>query len=149
MSSPKTTFDARPGVVPVRPMIAMQELRFRYFWLWGGIALVGIVLYLMLTPGTGGPTQVNDKMAHFLVFAILMGWFCGVFPLRALPWVALVLAAFGMLIEMAQGQLSYRSAEFADAFADFGGIAFAWCLAPLGLGRWAQLVESLITRVGS
>lgn len=120
----------------------MRPLRFGYWWLAGGLALLAYVLYATLAPPANVAPLVNDKLAHFLAFAALMGWFCGVFRPVWFPLVALLLAAIGVGIELLQAQLTYRSAEVADALFDLGGIVLAWLLAIAGLGRWAELLEA-------
>lgn len=124
----------------------MRPLRLGYWWLGGGILLVAYVLYITLAPSVRAPAVIDDKLAHFLAFAILMTWFSGVFRPGRLPVVALLLAGLGVGIELLQAQLTYRTAEMADALFDFGGIAAAWILAVAGLGRWAELVESRVLR---
>ena len=97
----------------------MKSLRYRYFWLAGGIALLAIVLNLSLMPGHGRNLGLmGDKVAHFGAFFVLMIWFCGVFRTRMTPWVALGLMAFGVRIELLQMRVPNRSAELFDAFAD-------------------------------
>lgn len=120
----------------------LKPLRFPYFWLAGGLVLVILVLNFSLMPGFGRDIGMTDKVAHFLVFLVLMVWFCGVFRGRVTPWVALGLLAFGILIEILQSRLPYRSAELYDAFADVGGILLGWGVAAVGLGQWTALVES-------
>ena len=121
----------------------MQPLRFRYWWLSGGILLVAMVLYVMVIPVGGGlVTRFGDKFGHFIAFFALMSWFCGVFLRGKWLWVAVALAALGIAIELIQGQLSYRSAELADGVYDCIGIGVAWIGAWLGLGQWALLIES-------
>jgi VanZ family protein len=120
----------------------MRDLRFGYWWLGGGIALLAYVLYATLAPPVRVSGFLNDKLAHFLAFAALMGWFSGVFRNVWFPLVAILLAAFGVGIELLQAQLTYRSAEVADALFDFAGIAVAWLIALTGLGRWAEFIEA-------
>jgi len=127
----------------------MRPLRYGFWWFAGGVVLVAFVLYSTLAPGVNSPSFIDDKMAHFVSFAALMAWFSGVFRRRMLPLVALLLAGLGIGIELLQAQLTYRTAEFADAFSDFGGIAIAWAVAFVGLGRWAELVESRVLRQSS
>lgn len=122
----------------------MRPLRFGYWWLGGGLGLLAYVLYATLAPPVNIPPIINDKAAHFLAFAALMAWFCGVFRPGWFPVVALLLAALGVGIELLQAQLTYRSAEVEDALFDFGGIVLAWLLAIAGLGRWVELVEARI-----
>ena len=120
----------------------MKPLRFRYFWLAGGILMLLLVLNFSLVPMGGRNIGVTDKVAHFLVFLVLMVWFCGVFRGRVTPWVALGLLAFGILIEVLQSRLPHRSAELLDTLANTGGILLGWGLAVAGLGRWTALLES-------
>jgi VanZ family protein len=120
----------------------MRALRYANFWLAGGIFLMAAVLYLTLTPGSGSSIAHADKAGHFIVFVALMFWFGGIFRLRSAPWAALALLAFGILIELLQSRLSYRSAEIADALSDCVGILVGWALAATGLGRWASVIES-------
>ncbi len=88
---------------------------------------------------------MNDKMAHGVAFVVLMTWFCGVFEMRLAPLVAIALLCLGILIELLQQQLTYRSAELADGLADMAGIGVGWALALAGLQRWATLLESWLT----
>ncbi|MFQ5634869.1 MAG: VanZ family protein [Gammaproteobacteria bacterium] len=127
----------------------MRALRFGYWWLGGGLVLLAYVLYATLAPRVPGGSIVDDKLAHFLAFAALMAWFSGVFRPGTLPLVALCLAVLGVGIELAQGQLTYRSAEVADALYDFAGILIAWALASAGLGQWAEQLESRMLRQDS
>lgn len=120
----------------------MKSLHYRYLWLLGGVSLVGMVLYLTLMPAVAGPALVNDKMAHGIAFMVLMTWFCGIFEMRFSPFVAIALLCLGILIELVQQQLTYRSAEFADGLADLAGIGVGWTLAAVGLQHWAARIES-------
>lgn len=122
----------------------MRKLRFGYWWLGGGLALLGYVLYGTLAPPVAVPSFINDKLAHFFAFAGLMAWFSGVYRPALFPVVAAFLLALGIGIEALQAQLTYRSAEAADVLYDAGGIALAWALALAGLGRWAEEIESRI-----
>ena len=121
----------------------MKPLRFVYAWLAGGIILMILVLSSTVLP-LGGKSMMGfgDKVAHFLAFFILMFWFSGVFRLRLTPWVALGLLGFGILIEVIQSRLPYRTAELADVMFNGGGILLAWGLATAGIGRWMIFLES-------
>ncbi|RMF95145.1 MAG: VanZ family protein [Gammaproteobacteria bacterium] len=121
-----------------------QALRFARLWLLGGLLLMLLVLLLMLLPLGELPVDelLDDKDAHLLVFGLLMLWFGGVFRPRTLPAVAAGLLAFGALIEVLQGLLPYRSAEFADLLFDAGGIVLGWALAVAGLRHWTRWIEA-------
>lgn len=123
--------------------IPLKSLRYPYFWLAGGIAMLIAVLVLSMMPGAGRNLGLmGDKIAHFVAFLVLMVWFCGVFRNRVTPWVAIWLLAFGILIEVLQARVPSRSAEFYDVVADMAGILLGWGLAVLGLGHWTGLLES-------
>lgn len=123
----------------------VRPLRFRYLWLFGGLCLIALVLNLTLTPPGPAAGLLNDKIAHAIAFMVLMSWFCGVFEMRFAPLIGVVLLCIGILIELAQQQLSFRSAELADGLADAGGILVGWGLAVAGLQRWTAVLESWVT----
>jgi len=122
----------------------MLPLRYAYFWLAGGLLLMAIVLGLTLAPlgQTLAISFLSDKASHFIAFLTMMLWFCGIVRFRLTPLVALGLLAFGVLIELLQSQLPYRSAEFADGVYDLAGILTGWLLAVAGFRHWAVTVES-------
>ena len=51
------------------------------------------------------------------------------------------LIAFGALIELIQGMVSYRTAEWMDMYADGVGITLGLIIALLGAGGWSLRVE--------
>lgn len=122
----------------------MRALRFPYFWLAGGIVLLLLVLNYSLVPMGSRDVGMTDKIAHFLVYLVLMVWFCGVFRGRVTPWVALGLLAFGILMELLQSRLPHRSAELLDMLANAGGILLGWGLSAMGLAHWTALLESCL-----
>ena len=124
----------------------MLPLRFPYVWLVGGLLVMALVLALALTPASRLTTIsfLSDKAAHFLAFAAMMTWFCGVFRLPMTPWVGIGLLAFGVLIEWLQGMLPYRYADMRDVYADVLGIVAGWTLAIAGLRHWTRWVEALL-----
>jgi hypothetical protein len=125
----------------------MLPLRFPRAWFFGGLFVMAVVLAGTLSPVLPAADLwglANDKTLHALAFMALMVWFCGVFRLPLTPLVGLGLLAFGGLIEVLQGMLPYRSAEFRDLLADGAGIAAGWLLALLGLRYWTRWIESLL-----
>jgi glycopeptide antibiotics resistance protein len=110
--------------------------------LGGGCLLIGYVLYMTLTPAGVSAALLNDKFAHFLAFAALMTWFCGVFKMSVTARVALALLGLGLTIELLQGQLTYRTAEVADIFSDGMGILMGWGISKGGADQWTRLIES-------
>ena len=122
----------------------MRSLRYSYLWLFGGVCLIGLLLYMTLMPSVPGAILLNDKLAHGITFMVLMVWFSGIVEMRFSSLVAVVRLCLGILIELAQQQLTYRSAELADGLADMTGIGVGWVLAVFGLQYWAVWIESLI-----
>jgi len=124
----------------------MLPLRFPRTWLVTGLLIMALVLVLTLLPAGRMTTltMLSDKAAHFLAFMLLMVWFCGVFRPPFTPLVAVGLLAFGILIELLQSRLPYRSAEIADALYDLGGITAGWLLAVLGASRWTRILEAVL-----
>lgn len=106
------------------------------------MVLVMLVFYLSLTPA---PIEIerfehSDKIGHFFSYFLLMSWFAQLYQ-RARHWLLLVLfVAMGVLIELLQGQTSYRLFEYADIAANSLGALFAW-----GLARSAY--ASLLSRL--
>ena len=107
------------------------------------------VLYFALAPSPALMFFKSDKAGHLTAFTVLMLWFGGIFRLRMSPFVALGLLAFGIMIELLQNRLDYRSAEIADAVFDCGGILIGWALVATAIGRWAGAVESWLPRKGT
>ncbi|MBL8328200.1 MAG: VanZ family protein [Rubrivivax sp.] len=83
------------------------------------------VLYGALTPNPKGPSLGWDKANHAAAFAVLA--FCAVFALRERPrhvfWIAYLLLALGLAIEIAQTFVPGRLGDWQDLLADAVGIA--------------------------
>jgi VanZ family protein len=66
---------------------------------------------------------VNDKFAHFATFFILSLLADLSFPKRDFDWaIWFPLACYGLLIEITQYQIPYRSFSWLDWVADGGGV---------------------------
>lgn len=136
----------------------MLELRYARAWRAASIALLLGVLAATLLPAVwfdadrvrladwmGG----MDKWSHMLAFLVLTVWFAGLYRRRSYWRLALGLLAFGALIELLQGAIGYRSAEWLDLAADAAGIVAGLGVAWVGVGGWCQRVEVwLANRVG-
>jgi hypothetical protein len=88
-----------------------------------------------------------DKWLHGLTFALLTIWFAGQYRRRSYWRIGIGLIAFGALIELCQGLVTYRSAEWLDMVADVAGIAVGLGVALAGLGGWSVWIENRMTRV--
>ena len=87
-----------------------------------------------------------DKWTHTLTFAVLSLWFAGQYKTAAYWRIAAGLLGFGVLIEVCQRAVGYRSAEWMDIGADVVGIFAGLTIALLGAGGWCQAVEARIAR---
>ena len=128
----------------------MLELRYARAWRAASIALLVSVLAATLMPAIwfdSSRVQVAswlahaDKWTHLLAFVVLTVWFAGLYRRRSYWRPALGLLAFGALIELCQGAVGYRSAEWLDLAADGAGILAGLGIAWLGAGGWCQRVE--------
>ena len=86
-----------------------------------------------------------DKWVHLLTFALLALWFAGQYRPRSYWRIALGLFVFGVLIEIGQGLVGYRSAELLDIGANTFGIVSGLAIALAGAGGWCLLFESWYT----
>jgi VanZ family protein len=68
-------------------------------------------------------------------------WFCGQYSQSAYWRIALGLLAFGVLIEIAQRAVGYRTADLLDLGADLVGIAAGLAIALAGAGGWTPKLE--------
>jgi VanZ family protein len=91
--------------------------------LWFGLAIIGLlalgVVSLIPAPDLGG----NDKIGHFISYAMLSAWFSLLVEQRKSLWSILFgLIVYGLLLEFLQGLISYRSGDLADAVANSLGV---------------------------
>ena len=126
------------------------DLRFRRFWLTFGWAAVSIALVVSLLPAQAVEIpNANDKLEHLFGYFMLTIWFCGIYPRRQYPLIALAMILMGGLVEVLQALMNLgRHAEFNDLVADTVGICMAVVLAMTPLGNWPRWIESLIKRNG-
>ena len=82
-----------------------------------------------------------DKWMHGITFTGLAIWFSGQYARSSYWRIAIGLLAFGVLIEVAQRAVVYRSAELMDLAADLAGITVGLLVALLGAGGWTPRLE--------
>ena len=122
----------------------MRELRWRWFWLASGTALVLLVTWLCLRPSAGGEQLFPhaDKVQHAAAFLGLGGLLLALFERRHYAVACIALLVFGGVIEVAQYLMPYgRSAEWADLAADALGVALGLALSLAIRRSWLQVVE--------
>ena len=83
-----------------------------------------------------------DKWVHLLTFAMLALWFAGQYRPRSYWRIAIGLFAFGVLIEVCQRVVGYRSADLLDIGANTVGIFSGLAIALAGAGGWCLLFEA-------
>jgi VanZ family protein len=84
----------------------------------------------------------TDKWLHGITFLVLSIWFSGLYTRRSLWRVAVGLLAFGVVIEVLQRMISYRSADLIDIVADAAGIVLGLGVAFLGAAGWCLRIEN-------
>lgn len=129
----------------------MLPLRYARHWQLASVILLLLVLIAALLPAAvwfwSDDIPVTDwlrhidKWAHGLTFVVLAIWFAGLYSRSAYWRVAAGLLAFGVLIEVLQGLVRYRMAEWYDIGADALGIALGLAIAFAGFGGWATRFE--------
>jgi VanZ family protein len=105
-------------------------------WMVGGIALAVLAWASLIPLDPGSLPSRHDKLAHLAAYGTLGAWFGLFLPSRRwLPaWMGLGL--FGVGIEFAQGQTTYRSFDTHDILANWLGVSLGMVVlaAPLRYG---------------
>jgi VanZ family protein len=83
-----------------------------------------------------------DKWLHAVTFGFLAVWFGGQYRSDSYWRIGVGLILFGILIEMCQRMVTYRSAEWFYLVADAAGIVVGLLLGLTGLGGWSLRVEA-------
>jgi len=129
----------------------MLPLRYASWWRTASVLLLILVLAgavmpaVWLWPDRGtlfSWFDAIDKSVHAVVFAFLTLWFAGQYRPQSYWRIALGLLLFGLLIELCQRTIIYRSAEWLDVAADVAGIIGGLLIAATGLGGWCQRFEA-------
>ena len=131
----------------------MLPLRYQRRWqLAGAFALLSVLAGTLipafwLWPDFSRVTLIDfDKWLHGFTFAFLAVWFSGQYSRNRYWGIGIGLFMFGIVIELCQRMVSYRTAEFMDLAADTVGIALGLIIALAGLGGWSLRLEELIQR---
>ncbi len=134
----------------------MLSLRYARSWQIAGALLLAIVLVVALVPAAwlspqdpNFPFFMSDKLLHGITFTALALWFSGQYARHSYWRLVTGLLAFGLLIEVTQRMLPYRTAEWMDLLADAAGVAVGMTIALAGSGGWSlRFEESLQNRIG-
>jgi VanZ family protein len=131
----------------------MRPLKLRKLWLSIGWLLLAAIVYVSLTPAPPDPKfEINDKVLHFAMYFVLVGWFAQIFPLgRRLVAYAGLFFALGVALEWAQGLGGERTTSILDALANGAGIGagLILTLTPVAsaLGSFERLLFSRLPRI--
>jgi VanZ family protein len=99
------------------------------------LAAVLLVSYLVFSKPSYPQNIPNlDKVGHIGSF-FMLAWLAYQAYRPRWYWIVLELAFYGMLIEVVQSFLPYRSADVKDFMADMAGVALFYLL----LGVWHQV----------
>ena len=134
----------------------MLSLRYARRWQIAGILLLAMVQAAALVPAdwlwSEGPNSlffISDKWLHGITFTALALWFSGQYARHSYWRLVTGLIAFGILIEMSQRMVSYRTADWMDFLADLLGVATGMAIALAGVGGWCvRFEEWLHNRIG-
>jgi VanZ family protein len=133
----------------------MLSLRYASRWRAAGLMFLIMVLAATLMPAVWFLSDRQDfiswftnidKWLHGVTFVFLALWFSGQYERRAYWRIAIGLFFFGVLIELSQRMVAYRSAEWYDLAADVGGIIIGMAIAMAGVGGWSLRAEHWLAR---
>lgn len=96
--------------------VLVKETGFKVLF----VGLLLVVLVLSLLPISHPEVSPNDKVNHFIAYAVLA--IAGVLAYRSKLWVSLFVINWGVFIELLQGMTEYRHYSMADAVANTAGV---------------------------
>jgi len=123
----------------------MLPLRYPRLWMMPGWLLVAGVVLGSVIPDT--PLRVfefSDKFQHALSYGLLMLRFAGLYSRNRYPWIALSVLLLGVVLEIVQSRLPYRTFDPLDILADAGGVLVGFGLSFWLLAGWCMQIERLL-----
>nr|VFK24847.1 MAG: VanZ like family protein [Candidatus Kentron sp. LPFa]VFK68444.1 MAG: VanZ like family protein [Candidatus Kentron sp. UNK]VFK73545.1 MAG: VanZ like family protein [Candidatus Kentron sp. UNK] len=127
----------------------MKELKYKNLWATLGYFYAALIFFICLKESPPGTETFpyQDKIFHFLAYFLLCFWFGQIYSSVTRNKIFIWSFLMGLLIELIQSQLSYRSAELADLLANtlgsLMGIFFGLILIPNVLSKidgWLQIM---------
>ncbi|MCP3848992.1 MAG: VanZ family protein [Gammaproteobacteria bacterium] len=92
--------------------------------------------------------EFRDKVIHFLIYFILVGWFAQLYKKTSSRLAILIGAIFlGIVIEHLQGMTSYRSFDYLDGLANTSGAVCAFLLAHPPLDSILKRIDSQLNNL--
>ena len=113
-------------------------MHYRRTWIALGICYIAFIIIASLsrTPDVELEITHADKIIHFLLYFILVGWFAQLYPKASSRWFILIGAVLlGMIIEYLQEMTAYRRFDYADEVANAIGAGCAYLLAKTRFDR--------------
>ena len=131
----------------------MLPLRHEKRWRVAGIGILFVFLAAAVTPTLWFWPDISqtkfpllDKWLHILSFLCLFLWFSGQCNRSSYWRLVIGLTTFGVLIELCQRMVSYRTAEWMDLAADEFGIGIGFIIAVAGAGGWSLRFEQWLEK---
>lgn len=130
----------------------MRSLDCPRVWIAASALLVIFTLWMFLKPIEGGLGEWlnfphSDKVLHLLAFLGLTGWFASLFETRQWRSLAVLLLAYGILVEVAQGMMGFaRDADAKDVIADGAGIIVGLIAAQMFGARLLTIIDRWLKR---
>ena len=122
----------------------MRQLRFVKFWLGIGWLFVGLVIIFSLIPSPPlWELKGSDKLFHLITYLLLMFWF-GLIYLPGIQYrnLGIMFIVMGIILEVIQGLLGYRSMEYFDMIVNGFGVVIGWLLARTPISSFLLYLES-------
>ena len=119
-------------------------MHYRNLWLILGILYIAFIIAgsLLRVPDINISISHSDKVIHFLIYFILVGWFVQLYQKLSSRILILISAiVLGLLIEYLQGMTAYRSFDFADEIANSIGAVSAFLLAKTTFDSILSIVD--------
>jgi len=125
----------------------MQPLLYLRWWQSAGWALVGLVTVLSLVPSPPETLsfQGGDKVLHLAAYTGLTLWFGAIYlPGQRRYRMGAFLILMGLILELAQGVIGYRSLQGLDMIANTLGVGLGLLLSRTRLSRAFVFAETRI-----
>ncbi len=124
--------------------LAASRYYYRNAWMICGIAYTLMIILgsLIKVPDVDVGIQYNDKLIHFVAYFILTGWFVQLYQQQSTRiLIVLMSIGLGLLLELMQGTISYRSFDWIDTLANTLGVLSAYLLSGTAFSSMLQLID--------
>ena len=127
----------------------VPDLKYRFFWLAVGYALVALVVVLSVVsnPEIEFDIPNEDKVYHMLAYFTLMAWFSQIYHDRSRRILcAVIFILLGILLEYVQSFEPARFSSYGDVIANTAGVATGYLLNLTRLEHTLVKIEDMIRR---